>query len=60
MKAHLADNAEVALNSHVDFLAKPSPRMDGDLKVQHLTLPTLRPLMGQYNIQLHQGSFDIG
>ena len=59
VKAHLADNAEVALNSHVDLLAKPSPRMDGDLKVQHLTLPTLRPLMGPYNIQLRQGAFDM-
>ncbi|HWG96156.1 MAG TPA: DUF748 domain-containing protein, partial [Nitrospira sp.] len=59
VKAHLADNAEVALNSHIDLLATPSPRMDGDLKVRHLTLPTLRPLMGQYNIQLRQGVFDM-
>jgi membrane protein len=59
VKAHLADNAEVALNSHVDLLAKPSPRMDGDLKVQHLTLPTLRPLVEEYNVQLRQGAFDM-
>ena len=59
VKAHLADNAEVALNSHIDFLAKPSPRMDGDVKVQHLTLPTLQPLTGQYNVQLRQGTFHM-
>ncbi len=57
--ARLADEAEVALNSRADFLAKPSPRVDGDLKVHHLTLPTLRPLTGQYNVQLRQGAFDM-
>ncbi len=59
VKAHLADNAEVTVNSHVDVLATPSPRLDGDLKVQHLTLPTLRPLAGQYNVQLRQGAFHM-
>lgn len=57
--AHLAENAEVALKSHADLLAKPSPRLDGDVKVRHLTLPTLRPLIGPYNVQLHQGTFDM-
>jgi hypothetical protein len=57
--ARLADEAEVALDSRADFLAKPSPRVDGDLKVHHLTLPTLRPLTGQYNVQLRQGAFDM-
>jgi len=57
--ARLADESEVALDSRADFLAKPSPRVDGDLKVHHLTLPTLRPLMGQYNVQLRQGAFDM-
>src|SRR5262249_41240900 len=36
--AHLADDAEVNLKSHVDLLAKPSPRLEGDLNIQHLTL----------------------
>ena len=59
VNAHLADNAEVALNSHVDLLAKPSPRLDGDVKVQHFTLPTLRPMLGQYNVQLRHGLFNM-
>lgn len=59
VNGHLADQAEVALDSRVDFLAKPSPRLNGDLHVQHLTLPTLRPLTGQYNVQLRQGAFDM-
>jgi hypothetical protein len=57
--ARLADEAEVALESRADFLAKPSPRVDGDLKVNNLTLPTLLPLTGQYNVQLRQGAFDM-
>jgi len=57
--ARLADEAEVALESRADFLAKPSPRVDGELKVNNLTLPTLRPLTGQYNVQLRQGAFDM-
>lgn len=57
--AHLTDNAEVALEGHVDLLAKPRPRMDGDLRVEHVTLPTLRPLIGQYNVQLRQGAFHM-
>jgi hypothetical protein len=57
--ARLEDEAEVALDSHADFLAKPSPRIDGELKVQHLTLPTLLPITGQYNVQLRQGAFNM-
>src|SRR3569832_1597524 len=59
VRAHLADNAEVALDSHVDLLAKPSPRLEGNVKVQHLTLPSLRPLTGPYNVQLRLGAFDM-
>jgi hypothetical protein len=59
VQIRLADNAEVALNSRADLLAKPSPRMDGDVTVQHLTLPTLLPVLGPYNVQLRHGVFDM-
>jgi hypothetical protein len=57
--ARLEDEAEVALESRADFLVKPSPRIDGELKVQHLRLPTLLPITGQYNVQLRQGAFEM-
>ena len=59
VNARLKDDAELAFDSRADFLAKPSPRVDGDLKVQHLTLPTLRPLTRGYNVQVRQGKFDM-
>jgi hypothetical protein len=58
-KARLAENAEVDLDSHVDFLATPTPRLDGDLKVRDLSLRTLRSLASPYNVQLHQGVLDL-
>jgi hypothetical protein len=59
VNAHFGDEGELAVNSRADFLAKPSPRIEGDVKVQHLTLPTLRPLTGPYHVQLRQGAFDM-
>jgi len=33
-----SDDSEIALDSRADFLAKPSPRIEGNLKVGHLAL----------------------
>jgi hypothetical protein len=57
--ARLEDEAEVALDSRADLLVKPSPRIEGELKVQHLRLPTLLPITGQYNVQLQRGAFEM-
>lgn len=59
VNARLADGGEIAVESRADLLAKPSPRIDGDMRVHHLTLPTLRPLTGPYNVQLRQGAVDL-
>ena len=59
VKARLADDGEIAVESRADLLAKPSPRIDGDMKVRHLTLSTLRPLTGPYHVQLRQGALDM-
>ena len=59
MRAKLSDGARIELDSHADFLAKPMPRIEGGVDVQHFKLPTLRPLIGQYNVQLHQGTVDM-
>jgi hypothetical protein len=57
--ARLEDGAEVAFDSRADVLGKPSPRIEGELTVQHLRLPTLLPITGQYNVQLQQGAFEM-
>jgi membrane protein len=59
VNGRLSDESEIALDSRADLLAKPSPRIDGNLKVQHVALPTLRPLTGKYNIQLRTGAVDL-
>ena len=59
VNARLGDEGEIAVESRADLLAKPSPRIDGEMKVHHLTLPTLRPLTGPYNVQLRHGALDM-
>jgi YihY family inner membrane protein len=59
VNARVADDSHVALDSRADFLAKPNPRIEGDLKVKHVALPALGPLTGKYNVQLRQGAIDL-
>jgi membrane protein len=59
VNAHLGDEGEVAIDSRADLLAKPSPRVDGEIKIQHLTLRTLRPLTGPYHVQVRQGAVEM-
>ena len=59
VNARLKDDGEIAVESRVDFLAKPTLKIDGEMKVHHLTLPTLGPLTGQYNVQLRHGALDM-
>jgi membrane protein len=55
----LSDQSDIRLDSRADFLAKPSPRLDGELKVEHLALAALRPLADPYNVQLRHGAMDV-
>gem|GEM_PF-181772 len=59
VSAHLSDQSEITVNSRADLLAEPSPRVDGDLKVESLALTSLRPLTGQYNVQVRDGAVDL-
>jgi hypothetical protein len=38
--ARFSEESKIALDSRADLLAKPSPRVDGDLKVERLALPS--------------------
>ena len=59
VSARLPDQAELALNGRADFLAKPDPRIEGELQIKHFSLTNLMPVTGQYNVQLHQGALDV-
>ena len=59
VNARGSDDSDITLDSRADFLAKPSPRIEGELKVKHFALPALRSLSGKYNVQLRQGTFDL-
>ena len=59
VNARGSDDSDITLDSRADFLAKPSPRIEGELKVEHFVLPALRSLTGKYNVQLRQGTFDL-
>jgi hypothetical protein len=57
--ARFSEESKIAMDSRADLLAKPSPRVDGDLKVERLALPSLRPLIRKYNVQLRDGAVDM-
>ncbi len=59
VNVRVSDDSNITLESHADFLAKPHPRVEGDLKIEHFSLPALRPLTGKYNIQLRHGDLDL-
>jgi hypothetical protein len=57
--ARVSDQSTIALDSRADFLAKPSPRIEGDVKVERLSLPHLAPITKKYNIQIQEGALDM-
>ena len=59
VSARLPDQAELALNGRADFLAKPDPRIEGELQIKHFSLTNLMPVTGQFNVQLQQGALDV-
>ncbi len=59
VSGRLPDQAELALNGRADFLAKPDPRVKGEIQIKHFSLTNLMPVSGQYNVQLQQGALDV-
>lgn len=53
------NEGRVEVDGHADFLAKPNPRIDAQLKVERLSLAGLVPVIGHYNVHLHQGTLDL-
>ena len=59
VSGRLPDQAELALNGRADFLAKPDPRLEGELTIKHFSLTNLMPVTGQFNVELQQGALDV-
>lgn len=59
VKARLPDESQMELDGRAYFLAKPLPAVEADLKVQHLQMKDLLPVVGQYNLQFRDGVLDL-
>ena len=59
VSARLFNEARVEVEGHADLLATPTPRIDAQLKVEQLSLAGLVPVIGYYNVHLHQGTLDL-
>ena len=59
MNAQFPDQSQMGLEGRANLLALPVPRVDADLKVDHLQLKNLLPLAGRYNVQCTTGALDL-
>lgn len=57
--ARVAEESDIAVDGHADFLAKPLPRVEAQVKVQDLHLGRLRPVAEPFNVQLRRGVLDV-
>ncbi|HJT22922.1 MAG TPA: YhjD/YihY/BrkB family envelope integrity protein [Nitrospira sp.] len=57
--AHLPEDARLGIDGHADFLAKPAPRLDAQLKIERLSLESLAPVVQHYNVYLRGGALDL-
>ncbi len=59
MSARLPDKAHMHVEGKADLLAKPTPSVRADVTLEDLRLTTLMPVVGDYNVRLRDGSFDM-
>jgi hypothetical protein len=59
VSAKLLDDSQMELDGRADFFAKPLPAVEADLKVQHLRITNLLPVVGRYNVQCRDGALDL-
>jgi Domain of Unknown Function (DUF748) len=55
----LQDESQIDLEGRADFLAKPTPVVDADLKIDRLQIKNLLPVAGRYNLQIRDGALDL-
>jgi len=59
VSAQLPDESQLDLDGRADFLAKPLPSVEADLKLQRLQIKNLLPVVGRYNVQFRDGALDL-
>ena len=59
VSAHLPPDARIELEGRADFLAKPDPRLEAQLKITRLALESLLPILQKYNVQFRRGTLDL-
>src|SRR6476659_1738247 len=57
--AQFPDQSQMGLEGRANLLALPVPRVEADLKVDHLQLKNLLPIAGRYNVQCTTGALDL-
>ena len=57
--AQLLDESHVELGGRADVFAIPLPKVDADLKVQHVQIKHLWPIVERYNVQFRNGTLDL-
>jgi hypothetical protein len=55
----LPDESQLELDGRADFMAKPLPEVDADLKLQRVQIKNLLPVLGRYNVQFRDGALDL-
>lgn len=57
MRSKVFDTAPLELSGRADPLAKPLPSVDASVKLSGLRIADLKPLVGDYNLVMKEGTF---
>jgi hypothetical protein len=57
--ANFPDQSRMEFGGRANLLAIPVPRLDADLKLDHLPLKNLLPVARRFNVQCREGSLDL-
>jgi hypothetical protein len=50
------DSGSLAIDGHADFLAKPHPGVNANIKLKGIDLGYFKPVVGRYNVSLQRGT----
>ena len=59
VSVRLPDESQLELDGRADFMAKPLPEVEADLKLQRVQIKNLLPVLGRYNVQFRDGALDL-
>jgi Domain of Unknown Function (DUF748) len=59
VNARLQDESQMEFDGRANFMAKPMPAVEADLKVQHFQIKNVLPMVGPHNVQIRDGVLDL-